>query len=163
YVEEDIDIWKEDTSSYLEEEKEDTLPYIEKGIYTILPYLKEYIMKKERVKYLAIKDASSYSSYLIDEEVNEFKLYNITIQPYDNLHINCEAIKWYLKSTERRDVLSCCNLKLCQKMMKDKNQAFEWYLKFANNGNSLAQYYLGNCFENSLGTTKNDEQAFKCY
>ncbi|RIA91681.1 kinase-like domain-containing protein [Glomus cerebriforme] len=104
-----------------------------------------------------------------------------------------EAFNWYLKAAnggdstgqynlglcyeEGYDILGQYNLGLCHMKgigycyengigttrNENKNQAFEWYLKFANNGNSLAQYYLGNCFENGLGTTKNDEQAFKWY
>jgi hypothetical protein len=43
----------------------------------ILPYIKEYIMKKKRVKYLAI-----YDLFLMEDEVKEFELYNIKVQDY---------------------------------------------------------------------------------
>ncbi|RGB28789.1 hypothetical protein C1646_715262 [Rhizophagus diaphanus] len=65
----------------------------------ILPSIKKYIMKKKRIKYLAISDSSceytfgSYS-YNIKElfslkyEVDEFRLYNIEVQSYLNLKID---------------------------------------------------------------------------
>jgi hypothetical protein len=65
----------------------------------ILPFIKKYIMKKKRVKYLAISDSSreyifgSYS-YNIKElfslkyEVDEFRLYNIEVQSYSSLKID---------------------------------------------------------------------------
>ncbi|PKY19108.1 hypothetical protein RhiirB3_432088 [Rhizophagus irregularis] len=61
----------------------------------ILPTVKEYIMKKERVKYLAIGepffDASTiiYCNELIlwEDEVKEFELYNIKVQSFNSLLI----------------------------------------------------------------------------
>ncbi|PKC60864.1 hypothetical protein RhiirA1_467431 [Rhizophagus irregularis] len=55
----------------------------------ILPYIKEYIMKKKRVQYLAIKN-TLYNRVDVDlsnfkDEVNEFKLHNIKVLKYDNL------------------------------------------------------------------------------
>ncbi|RGB27752.1 hypothetical protein C1646_768697 [Rhizophagus diaphanus] len=55
----------------------------------ILPYIKEYIMKKKRVQYLAIKN-TIYNRTDVDlsnfkDEVNEFKLHNIKVKNYDNL------------------------------------------------------------------------------
>ncbi|PKC50662.1 hypothetical protein RhiirA1_485667, partial [Rhizophagus irregularis] len=48
----------------------------------ILPFIKEYIMKKKRVKYLAIKGSSLVNKELISHKdvVDEFKLYNIKVQ-----------------------------------------------------------------------------------
>ncbi|RGB29771.1 hypothetical protein C1646_766169 [Rhizophagus diaphanus] len=66
----------------------------------ILPPIKNYIMKKKRVKYLAISDSYCGStlfgsfSYNTKElislkgEVNEFKLYNIEVQSYSDLVID---------------------------------------------------------------------------
>ncbi|GBC34055.1 uncharacterized protein OCT59_019066 [Rhizophagus irregularis] len=56
----------------------------------ILPFIKEYIMKKKRVKYLAIKGSSLVNKELISHKdvVDEFKLYNIKVQSYDDLKIN---------------------------------------------------------------------------
>ncbi|CAB5200402.1 unnamed protein product [Rhizophagus irregularis] len=60
----------------------------------ILPYIKKYIMKKKRVKYLAIKNTSSTFSISkgkdvdlsnLKDEVNEFKLYNIKVLKYVNI------------------------------------------------------------------------------
>jgi hypothetical protein len=63
----------------------------------ILPYIKEYIMKKKRVKYLAIMDSflnnsteipsKSKDLYYLKEEVKEFKLHNIKVQNYYDLFI----------------------------------------------------------------------------
>ncbi|PKK66876.1 hypothetical protein RhiirC2_784255, partial [Rhizophagus irregularis] len=64
----------------------------------ILPPIKNYIMKKKRVKYLAISDSycesTIFGSYNTKElislkgEVNEFKLYNIEVQSYSDLVID---------------------------------------------------------------------------
>ncbi|CAB5200406.1 unnamed protein product [Rhizophagus irregularis] len=60
----------------------------------ILPYIKEYIMKKKRVQYLAIKNTSSTFSISkgkdvdlsnFKDEVKEFKLHNIIVLKYIDL------------------------------------------------------------------------------
>ncbi|RGB38874.1 hypothetical protein C1646_755203 [Rhizophagus diaphanus] len=60
-----------------------------KGSDNISHYVKEYIMKGERVKYLAIKDIKN-NNQLSDlrDEVEEFKLYNIGVRSYDDLLIS---------------------------------------------------------------------------
>jgi hypothetical protein len=65
-----------------------------KNFDNILFYIKEYIMKKERVKYLAIletfpgSDEDDKELFSLKDEVNEFKLYNIIVQKYCNQYIN---------------------------------------------------------------------------
>jgi hypothetical protein len=62
----------------------------------ILPYIKEYIMKKKRIEYLAIVDSYYFEStsdndkelFSLKEEVEEFELYNIKIQRYNDLLIH---------------------------------------------------------------------------
>ncbi|CAB4404715.1 unnamed protein product [Rhizophagus irregularis] len=57
----------------------------------ILPYIKEHIMKKKRVKYLAIKDnfnGKSINLFNKKDEVKEFNLYNIKVLNYDNLYFD---------------------------------------------------------------------------
>ncbi|GBC34040.2 hypothetical protein GLOIN_2v1767512 [Rhizophagus irregularis DAOM 181602=DAOM 197198] len=63
----------------------------------ILPYIKEYIMKKKRVKYLAIinsferSDDGTYDHkelFSLKDEVDEFELYNIRVQNYYDSLIN---------------------------------------------------------------------------
>uniref|UniRef100_U9T1G7 Uncharacterized protein n=1 Tax=Rhizophagus irregularis (strain DAOM 181602 / DAOM 197198 / MUCL 43194) TaxID=747089 RepID=U9T1G7_RHIID len=58
----------------------------------VVPYIKEYIMKKKRVKYLAIKSTifSNTKLYCMDlfdlkDEVKEFKLHNIEVLSYIKL------------------------------------------------------------------------------
>ncbi|CAB5200405.1 unnamed protein product [Rhizophagus irregularis] len=66
---------------------------VEGLIINILPYIKEHIMKKKRVKYLAIKTTLSIIDFnrndedLFDskEQVKEFKLHNIKVLKYANL------------------------------------------------------------------------------
>ncbi|EXX57692.1 uncharacterized protein OCT59_026092 [Rhizophagus irregularis] len=53
----------------------------------ILFYIKKYIMKKKRIKYLAIISSNTDLSSFKDE-VKEFELYNIKIQKYYDLFIN---------------------------------------------------------------------------
>ncbi|CAB4426514.1 unnamed protein product [Rhizophagus irregularis] len=62
---------------------------------SILPLIKEYIMKKKRVRYLALIDSSFYVNlgydnrdlkdlFLFKDEVKEFSLYNIKVKSYYN-------------------------------------------------------------------------------
>ncbi|RGB26996.1 hypothetical protein C1646_820032 [Rhizophagus diaphanus] len=58
----------------------------------ILPYIKEYVMKKKRVKYLAINNTlirgcikSEVDLFDLKDEVKEFKLHNIKVLYYNNL------------------------------------------------------------------------------
>ncbi|RIA85314.1 hypothetical protein C1645_782176 [Glomus cerebriforme] len=58
----------------------------------ILPYIKKYIMKKERVKYLAFREGDFMEKrdlFFLKDEVNEFKLHNIIVKNYEDLYINC--------------------------------------------------------------------------
>ncbi|CAB5181185.1 unnamed protein product [Rhizophagus irregularis] len=61
----------------------------------ILPYIKEYIMKKKRVKYLAIYGYQDLIS--LKDEVNEFKLHNIKIESYYNSYDLVENFRYYYK------------------------------------------------------------------
>ncbi|UZO25441.1 uncharacterized protein OCT59_017706 [Rhizophagus irregularis] len=56
----------------------------------ILFYIKEYIMKKERVKYLAIvfDDELNNEIFHLKDEVNEFKLHNIIVKRFSDLYID---------------------------------------------------------------------------
>jgi hypothetical protein len=60
------------------------------GSDNILPFIKKFIMKKERVKYLAIKEVYFEKRNDLSfkkDEVKEFELYNIRVQNYDDLYI----------------------------------------------------------------------------
>ncbi|PKK57632.1 hypothetical protein RhiirC2_797691, partial [Rhizophagus irregularis] len=62
----------------------------------ILSSIKEYIMKKKRVKYLAIKEASLFKDLIsFKDEVNEFRLYNIEVKSYDGMPGFCTC--WTFK------------------------------------------------------------------
>ncbi|GES72871.1 hypothetical protein GLOIN_2v1885053 [Rhizophagus clarus] len=61
----------------------------------ILPYIKKYIMKKRKVKYLAIMDSAFENTsfhynfnnndlFCLKDEVEEFRLYDIKVQNYDD-------------------------------------------------------------------------------
>ncbi|CAB5202271.1 unnamed protein product [Rhizophagus irregularis] len=58
----------------------------------IFPCIKEYIMKKKRVKYLAISDNFYENSdlSLLEDKVNESKLYDVQLLNYFSLNINIE-------------------------------------------------------------------------
>ncbi|CAB4421846.1 unnamed protein product [Rhizophagus irregularis] len=60
----------------------------------ILSYIKEYIMKKKRIKYLAIINFTT-DLFSFKDEVKEFELYNIKIQKYRDL-----VVKYKLKFVE---------------------------------------------------------------
>jgi hypothetical protein len=54
----------------------------------ILPFIKEYIMKKKKVDHLAISSNDFLDLTLLKDEVDEFKLYNIKIQKYEEYYIH---------------------------------------------------------------------------
>jgi hypothetical protein len=62
----------------------------------ILPYIKEYIMKKRRVRYLAVKDLSYKTKDLFNLK-DEFKLYNIEVQYYYILSIRLHYYNYFVK------------------------------------------------------------------
>ncbi|RGB28130.1 hypothetical protein C1646_768199 [Rhizophagus diaphanus] len=63
----------------------------------ILFFIKKYIIKKERIKYLAIVEADSNGStepvklFFLKDEVNEYKLHNIIVQKYDDLYMDAHS------------------------------------------------------------------------
>ncbi|KAF0557230.1 kinase-like protein [Gigaspora margarita] len=59
-----------------------------------------------------------------------------------------KAFEWYLKSAEGG-------------IAKDENKAFEYYLKSAEEGNSAGRCNLGYCYQNAIGTVKNEKEAFE--
>ncbi|POG71800.1 uncharacterized protein OCT59_000165 [Rhizophagus irregularis] len=64
---------------------------------SILFYIKEYIMRKERVKYLAFSECFPYDDtarelFSLEDEVNEFRLHNVIVQRYDDLCISIHGI-----------------------------------------------------------------------
>jgi len=46
---------------------------------------------------------------------------------------------------------------------KDLEKAFYWFQKSAENGNEIAQYNLGECYELGNGVNKNEVKAFEWY
>lgn len=46
---------------------------------------------------------------------------------------------------------------------ENKEKAFMWYFKAANNGDLYAQYCVGCCYENGDGVTKNMQEAIYWY
>ncbi|PKK66585.1 hypothetical protein RhiirC2_784586 [Rhizophagus irregularis] len=63
------------------------------GSQYILPYIKEYIMKKKRVKYLAISELwlfhrKNADLYSLKDKVKEFQLYDIQVLNYNDLVID---------------------------------------------------------------------------
>ncbi len=45
----------------------------------------------------------------------------------------------------------------------DFDKAFQWYNKAAQQGHVEAQYHLAQCYEDGLGTKKNEKEAFNLY
>ncbi len=50
-----------------------------------------------------------------------------------------------------------------KKIIANKRNSFDWAIQPANNGNSLAQYQIGNCYLNGLGIEKNEKKALGWY
>ncbi|RGB43125.1 hypothetical protein C1646_750189 [Rhizophagus diaphanus] len=61
------------------------------GIEDIFHYIKEYIIKKKRIKYLAIAEATNRTCddlFFLKDKVNELKLYDIQVLDYNSLDID---------------------------------------------------------------------------
>ncbi|EXX62083.1 uncharacterized protein OCT59_009783 [Rhizophagus irregularis] len=61
------------------------------GSQDILPYIKEYIMKKKRVKYLAILESFQFRGedlFILKDKAKEFQLHDIQVLNYHDLVIN---------------------------------------------------------------------------
>ncbi|CAB5126232.1 unnamed protein product [Rhizophagus irregularis] len=61
------------------------------GSQDILPYIKEYIMKKKRVKYLAILESFQFRGedlFTLKDKAKEFQLHDIQVLNYHDLVIN---------------------------------------------------------------------------
>ncbi|GBB86053.1 hypothetical protein RclHR1_01250016 [Rhizophagus clarus] len=54
----------------------------------IFPYIKEYIMKKKKVKYLAILGIFDKDLFFLKDKVEEFKLYDIQVLSYYDLFVD---------------------------------------------------------------------------
>ncbi|GBC09390.1 hypothetical protein RclHR1_08820001 [Rhizophagus clarus] len=55
----------------------------------MINYIKKYIMKEERVRYLAFQNNPDNGElFYLEDEVKEFKSHNITIQKYNDLYIS---------------------------------------------------------------------------
>ncbi|CAB4429347.1 unnamed protein product [Rhizophagus irregularis] len=60
----------------------------------ILPYIKKFIMKEKRVKYLAIKSFDNIDLSTLEDEVNEFMLYNIKVLNFCELYLAIGAYEF---------------------------------------------------------------------
>ncbi|PKY58736.1 hypothetical protein RhiirA4_550144 [Rhizophagus irregularis] len=60
----------------------------------ILPYIKKFIMKEKRVKYLAIKSFDNIDLSTLEDEVNEFYLYNIKVLNFCELYLAIGAYEF---------------------------------------------------------------------
>jgi hypothetical protein len=61
----------------------------------ILPYIEKYIMKKRRVRYLAIEkrfNEKSYDSLSLKNRAKKFESYNIKVRNYDDLYIQMSQV-----------------------------------------------------------------------
>ncbi|PKC74574.1 hypothetical protein RhiirA1_449788 [Rhizophagus irregularis] len=93
YISLDFTIKESDFRVFLENSQDafinKSLIRLEIGSDNILHYIKEYIMKKKRVKYLAIMDCNKKKELFdLKDEVREFELHNIKVRRYSDLDIN---------------------------------------------------------------------------
>jgi hypothetical protein len=68
------------------------------------------------------------------------------------------ASKWFLKSAQQNYVLSQRLLSYCYHKLNDNTKATYWLRKAAVQGDSWAQYILGQFYEEGMGVTKNKAQ-----
>ncbi|RGB23164.1 hypothetical protein C1646_774920 [Rhizophagus diaphanus] len=95
YLSLDLTIKKNDFRVFLENSQYiliNKLLITQSGDDDILHYIKEHIMKKKRVKYLAIKNIrNSKELFNLKDEVKEFDLHNIKVRSYNDLVINVHS------------------------------------------------------------------------
>ncbi|RGB39178.1 hypothetical protein C1646_754845 [Rhizophagus diaphanus] len=134
--------------------------YLEKG-EDILPYIKEYIMKKKRVKYLAVFDYQDLVS--LKDEVNEYKLHNVKIQRYGEAYSFVEIFRYLLhqqiitksKTSITEDILQVEPLQLLlQKFGYDlENFGFGYC---TSTKKKIVEINCKILYENDLGEPDND-------
>jgi TPR repeat protein len=74
-----------------------------------------------------------------------------------------KAMEWYKKSSLRKNPRAQFNLAQCFDEIKNEDEAFTWYLASAENGNSLALFYVGKHYEKGISVPKNSVKAAKWY
>ncbi|RGB40420.1 hypothetical protein C1646_753370 [Rhizophagus diaphanus] len=97
YLSLSLSIKKSDFKIFLENSQNtfiNRLLIMQKGNDDILYYIKEFIMKEKRVKYLAIKNFGNIDLSTLEDEVNEFMLYNIKVLNYCELYLAIRAYEF---------------------------------------------------------------------
>ena len=109
----------------------------------------------------------------------KFKMFS----DWDSLHMFClgllyemkhtsdsdyiEAVKWYMKSSEKNYSLALTNLGICyyrgKGVAQDYKEAVKWFKKAVKHGNACAQAYLGACYLNGYGVRKNISEAIQLF
>ncbi|RHZ81916.1 hypothetical protein Glove_116g34 [Diversispora epigaea] len=59
--------------------------------------------------------------------------------------------------------LGYCYLNRIVTTKDEDEKKFQWYMKFAEEGDSGGQYNIGNFYENGIGTIRDEEKAFQWY
>ncbi|CAB5216592.1 unnamed protein product [Rhizophagus irregularis] len=70
------------------------LSIMQNNYCNILPSIKKFIMKEKRVKYLAIKSFDNIDLSTLEDEVNEFMLYNIKVLNFCELYLAIRAYEF---------------------------------------------------------------------
>ncbi|GBC27014.2 hypothetical protein GLOIN_2v1781395 [Rhizophagus irregularis DAOM 181602=DAOM 197198] len=97
YLSLSLSIKKSDFKIFLENSQNifiNRLLIMQKGNDDILYYIKEFIMKEKRVKYLAIKNFGNIDLSTLEDEVNEFMLYNIKVLNFCELYLAIRAYEF---------------------------------------------------------------------
>ncbi|RHZ86131.1 hypothetical protein Glove_54g34 [Diversispora epigaea] len=77
-----------------------------------------------------------------------------------NIKDEQKAFQWYLKLAEAELGNSDELNNLGIGTIEDEEKAFQWLFKPTEGGNNYGKYFLGCCYKNEIGTSKDEEKAF---
>lgn len=124
----------------------------------------EYFVKNKASKIMEIKKCLEDVKNISKETILETE--EDLLKKAKNLYIEkklSEAYEIFYSLSTKNNIESLFYLGAIEEQRKNYKQAFEWFLRSANKGNSNSQALLGHYYEDGLGVEKNLFKAFEWY
>ena len=123
-----------------------------------LPELPVHLSNETR---LAIKSAMEVRKLDRPKDISYFV--NILTNKEILAVANNEASKGYLQHNDETRIIDNKNFSISHGVPQSYTEAVKWYLKSAEQGNVIAQYNLGVCYESGRGILCSQKKALQCY
>ena len=123
-----------------------------------LPELPVHLSNETR---LAIKSAMEVRKLDRPKDISYFV--NILTNKEILAVANNEASKGYLQHNDETRIIDNKNFSISHGVPQSYTEAVKWYLKSAEQGNVIAQYNLGVCYESGRGVPRSYKEAVKWY